>query len=330
MEQVKKTPENGMASLPLGLCELMSARIAHFSKQGRQKTADNYACALRHFQLFINGEDVALADVSVSEMKDFQQYLISKGLKMNTVSLYNRVLRAAYHYALDAEIISMDKRPFRKSFTGREKTRKRAVESDIIKRLTKLRLSSNSWLSFSRDLFLFSIYMQGMPFVDMAHLRKEQVKNGWVLYQRRKTNRQLRVKIQPEAQAIIDRYHSDTSLSPYVFPIVYDHSNQKIREYMSALRVYNRHLSLLSTQLGLDEPLSSYVARHTWASLARQCGVSDTVICEAMGHSHVGITTIYLASLDTGLVARANKHVIAFLTKQQPPEDNMDFIETRI
>ena len=88
---------------------------------------------------------------------------------MNTVSLYNRVLRAAYHYALDAEIISMDKRPFRKSFTGREKTRKRAVESDIIKRLTKLRLSSNSWLSFSRDLFLFSIYMQGMPFVDMAH-----------------------------------------------------------------------------------------------------------------------------------------------------------------
>ena len=91
MEQVKKTPENGMASLPLGLCELMSARIAHFSKQGRQKTADNYACALRHFQLFKNGEDVALADVSVSEMKDFQQYLISKGLKMNTVSLYNRV-----------------------------------------------------------------------------------------------------------------------------------------------------------------------------------------------------------------------------------------------
>lgn len=63
MEQVKKTPENGMASLPLGLCELMSARIAHFSKQGRQKTADNYACALRHFQLFKNGEDVALADV---------------------------------------------------------------------------------------------------------------------------------------------------------------------------------------------------------------------------------------------------------------------------
>lgn len=113
-------------------------------------------CA-KAFSAFQNGEDVALADVSVSEMKDFQQYLISKGLKMNTVSLYNRVLRAAYHYALDAEIISMDKRPFRKSFTGREKTRKRAVESDIIKRLTKLRLSSNSWLSF-RAIYFFSAF----------------------------------------------------------------------------------------------------------------------------------------------------------------------------
>ena len=150
----------------------------------------------------------------------------------------------------------MDKRPLRKSFTGREKTRKRAVESDIIKRLTKLRLSSNSWLSFSRDLFLFSIYMQGMPFVDTAHLRKEQVKNGWVLLASQNES-SVAGKNSAEAQAII-YVTTDTSLSPYDIShclLLFESENSRIHD--SALRVYNRHLSLLSTQLGLDEPLSS-------------------------------------------------------------------------
>ena len=91
------------------------------------------------------------------------------------------------------------------------------------------------------------------------------------------------------------------------------------REYSSALRVYNKRLDSLSSLLELDEPLTSYVARHTWASLARQCGTSDTVISEAMGHSHVGVTTIYLASLDIGMVAMANQRVITSLFRKRIP-----------
>lgn len=113
--------------------------------------------------------------------------------------------------------------------------------------------------------------------------------------------------------------HGIRSGLPYLFPILYDPEKKTEREYSSALRVYNKRLDSLSSLLELDEPLTSYTARHTWASLARQCGTSDTVISEAMGHSHVGVTTIYLASLDIGMVAMANQRVITSLFRKRIP-----------
>lgn len=313
MERTTRPAGSNAGKEKKGFCRLVVERIGHFERLGKKKTADNYACALRHFRQFKGGKDIAVEELSAAEMIDFQAYLISEGLKMNTVSLYNRELRAVYHYALDEEIIQTDRRPFRKSFTGRERTRKRAVDGGVVKRLVSLSLVGRGMLGFARDLFLFSIYMQGMPFVDMAHLRKDQIRNGCVIYQRRKTNRQLKVKIHPQAQAIIDKYRVVEPDCPYLFPILYDPKKRKERKYSSALRVHNKRLCRLSVLLGLDDPLTSYVARHTWASLARRCGTSDTVISEAMGHSHVGVTTIYLASLDTGTVALANRRVITSL-----------------
>lgn len=313
MDRTTKPVRHRSGKAKKGFCSLVADRIGHFERLGKKKTADNYECVLRHFRQFRKEEEIAVEDLSVGEMKDFQAYLIGQGLKMNTISLYNRELRAVYHYALDEEIIQTDRRPFRKSFTGREKTRKRAVDSGVVKHLAALSLAGHGMLRFARDLFLFSIYMQGMPFVDIAHLRKDQVRNGWIVYQRRKTNRQLRVKIHPQAQAIIDKYRAADPNCPYLFLILYDPKKRTERNYPSALRVYNKRLCRLSDLLGLDEPLTSYVARHTWASLARQCGTSDTIISEAMGHSHVGVTTIYLASLDTGKVAQANRRVITSL-----------------
>ena len=160
--------------------------------------------------------------MTVGLMKDFQLYLVGAGLRMNTVSLYNRVLRAVYNYALDEEIIQTNKRPFRKSFTGQEKTRKRAVSQEVIKTLILFPLTAKKQLEFARDLFLFSIYMQGMPFVDIAYLRKEQMKNGFISYKRKKTNQYLTVKLHDKAKAIINKYWMDDPDCPYLFPILYD------------------------------------------------------------------------------------------------------------
>ena len=297
--------------------QLAEERILHFKKLGKKKTASNYTCALRHFKQFREEEDIAVEDLSVGLMKDFQAHLINVGLGMNTISLYNRQLRAIYNYALDEEIVLIDRRPFRKSFTGQEKTRKRAVSHEKIRKLTHFSLVGKNKLEFARDLFLFSIYMQGMPFVDIAYLKKEQVKNDFISYKRKKTNRHLTVKLHEKAKAIIHKYKVNDPDCPYLFPILYSPQRKVSVEYSSALRTHNNRLRQISELMGFDELLTSYVARHTWASQARQCGVHDTVISEAMGHNNLETTTIYLTSLDTGLIASANFQVIASFARKQ-------------
>lgn len=297
--------------------QLAEERILHFKKLGKKKTASNYTCALRHFKQFREEEDIAVEDLSVGLMKDFQAHLINVGLGMNTISLYNRQLRAIYNYALDEEIVLIDRRPFRKSFTGQEKTRKRAVSHEKIRKLTHFSLVGKNKLEFARDLFLFSIYMQGMPFVDIAYLKKEQVKNDFISYKRKKTNRHLTVKLHEKAKAIIHKYKVNDPDCPYLFPILYNPQRKVSVEYSSALRTHNNRLRQISELMGFDELLTSYVARHTWASQARQCGVHDTVISEAMGHNNLETTTIYLTSLDTGLIASANFQVIVSFARKQ-------------
>lgn len=295
--------------------KLLESRIRHFKALGKEKTASNYLCAMKHFMRFRDEEDIEIADLTVNLMKDFQAYLIGKGLKMNTVSLYNRMLKAAYNYALDEEILQTDKRPFRKVFTGREKTRKRTLDKKALKKLVRADLSVDRRLEFARDMFLFSIYMQGMAFVDIARLTKSQVRSGYVVYQRSKTNQHLRIAIQPCAKEIIEKWMVRDSECPYLFPILYNPDKKKEVRYDSALRTHNRRLNKIAGDLDLGGTLSSYTARHTWASLAKWSGIRDTIISEAMGHNNIETTSIYLASLNTEVIASANRKVLSELMK---------------
>lgn len=289
--------------------ELLAKRIEHFRRQGNEKTAENYTCVLKRFREFMRDKDIPLKDLSASVMQDFQNFLTGEGLQMNTISLYNRILRAVYNYALDEGILRVNRYPFRKVFTGAEKTRKRAVEKETVVRVIGLEGLSRSE-EFARDMFLFSIYTQGMPFVDIAHLTKDKIQSGCIIYQRRKTNQRIRIALHPRAEAIIRKWMVESPDCPYVFPILYNPQKEKPVKYSSALRTHNKRLARISALLELKEPLSSYVSRHTWASLARWLGISDTVISEAMGHSNIETTTVYLASLNVDVIASANRKVI--------------------
>lgn len=309
----------GTEKQSVSFIKVVEGRIRHFSQIGKGKTASNYTGALRHFMKFTEGKDMTLEDITTALMKDFQAYLIAAGLKMNTVSLHNRMLRAAYNYALDEGLLQYDRRPFAKVFTGQEKTLKRALRESVVKKIMTMDLGNRKNLRFTRDIFLFSIYTQGMAFVDIAHLKKTQIRNKCLIYRRRKTNQYLNIAIHPCAQAIIDRYRISDSQCSYVFPILYDPDMKKNLKYDTALRLYNAHLAKIGLCLNLETPLSSYVSRHTWASLAKWNGISNTVISEAMGHSNINTTNIYLASFDTGVITDANAKIINSLVKDDKP-----------
>ena len=283
--------------------------ISELESVGQYKTAQCYQNCLRSFASFCKTAEPNLNELTSSMMVNYQQFLLSKDISFNTISFYMRILRAAYHKAVRMGLAE-DRNLFSCVYTGVAKTEKRAVNADIIHRLRQLNLSNRPGLAFSRDLFLLSFYFRGMAFVDLAHLRKGSVDADFLRYKRSKTKQDLRVKIEPCAKEILDRYsclHSDLLL-----PIL-DSRERPQLAYNSALRLHNKRLSDLSKLLNLQQTLSSYVARHSWATLAKRSGVELTVISESLGHNSLATTQIYLDSLDQDRIDDANSLVIAMV-----------------
>ena len=278
--------------------------IKSLKEVNRFKTASNCMTAMVSFMLFLCGHDILIDKIDNILMRKYENYLKTKGIVKNTIACYMRVLRSVYNQAVKLGLATQ-KKPFAGIFTRIDKTVKRAVNEAFIIQIKKLDLSAHKELSLARDLFMFSFYMRGIPFIDMANLRKSSLKNGYITYSRSKTQQKLTVKLEASMQDIIDRYESVT-IDDYLLPV---YTNQN-RDNVSQLRNHNNRLKRISEMLGLEKPLSSYVARHSWATLALHKGIPVEVISESMGHENETTTRIYLASLDQSVVDEANAKII--------------------
>ena len=289
---------------------LLSAeqQAKHCEEANRFSTAKNYRTAIRSLSRFLQGQQLTVKDISPELMADYAQWLRQQGISMNTVSCYLRSLRAIYNKVVRRYGLE-DLDPFKDLFTGHAKTVKRSATDDDIKRLQAMILPKHSALQLSRDIFLFSLYAQGMPFVDVAFLRKEQIRDGLIVYERHKTGQQIVVKIEGCIQEIINRYSRTDS--DFVFPIITTHyPAQAYKQYQSKLRTYNRHLHQLEKIAGLKGSLTSYVVRHTWASLAYDTDIDLAVIASALGHTNTNTTRIYIRDINNRRLAEANKKVL--------------------
>jgi len=273
-------------------------------EENRIKTAAILLTAKTSFKRFRAEQDILLDKIDNDLMQKYETWLKTSGVMKNTVSCYMRALRSAYNQAIKKGI-AQQRNPFSNIFTRIDKTIKRAVNEDVIKRLQKLNFSESPELSLARDLFMFSFYMRGISFIDMANLRKSNVKNGYIIYSRSKTKQMLTIKIEPCMQEIVSRYESQT-IDDFLLP-VYTSQN---RNNTSQLRNHNHRLKRISDLLGLEKSLSSYVSRHTWATLALRKGIPIEVISESMGHENESTTRIYLASLGQSVVDKANAEII--------------------
>ncbi|MCD8043191.1 MAG: site-specific integrase [Tannerellaceae bacterium] len=281
-------------------------QIKKLKTENRTKTALIYETALRSFSKFKLGEDIRIDKIDGALMQRYENYLKNNNVCNNSISCYMRALRAIYNQAVQKGLC-ISKYPFRNVYTGVDKTSKRAVNEDIITSLRQFDLTEHSNLEFARDLFLFSFYTRGMSFVDMANLRQCNLKNGYLSYFRSKTKQYLSIKIEKCIQNIIEKYKS-LAIEDYILPI---YSIQNL-DYTSHLRTYNKRLKRLSEILRLEKPLSSYVSRHSWATIAFHKGISIQVISEGMGHENEKTTKIYLASINQSVIDEANSQIIAF------------------
>lgn len=277
---------------------------AHARRRNSFSTADNYTTALRSLLDFLGRRDVAVGELSPDVFEAYQRWLLARGLALNTISCYMRSLRSVYNRSGCG-----DTAVFGKVFTGHAPTSKRSVCADDIRRLLELKLRQGSRQSMARDIFVFSFYCQGMPFVDVAHLRKSQIVNGHIRYLRKKTGQSVDILVEPCMARIMRRY--DDKSADYVFPIITSANGQVAHEqYLRQLSYYNHALKLIGRKAGINRPLTSYVARHSWASIAFQNNVDLQVISRAMGHTNPSTTLIYIKELDNERLARANRKII--------------------
>ena len=221
-----------------------------------------------------------------------------------------RILKAVYNRAVE-DGLAEQRYPFKFVYTGVEKTIKRAISLNEIRHIKGLDLSLKPNLDFARDMFLFSFYTRGMSFIDMAHLRKKDLQNGILSYRRRKTGQQLFVKWEKCMQEIVDKY--PVNETEYLLPVITEPNKDNRTQYSNGLHRVNNLLKQIGVQLGLHMPLTMYVARHSWASIAKSRNVPIAVISEGMGHDSENTTQIYLASLDTSIVDKANKKILDLL-----------------
>ncbi len=276
----------------------------------KDRCVETYTTTLRSFMRFRDGVDLLLSDITSDLMLSYEAYLKYEGVAMNTISFYTRILRAIYNRAVDQELIEQ-KYPFRKVYTGVDKTVKRALPLKSIKQIKELDLSLKPKMAYARDIFLLSFYTRGMSFVDMAFLRKKDLQNGIITYRRRKTGQQLHIKWEKCMQDIVSRY--PTNETEYLLPIITKECVNERACYQNELAKINNWLKKLSAMLSLQLPLTMYVARHSWASVAKSKNVPLSVISEGMGHDSEATTQIYLASLDTAVVDKANRMILKLL-----------------
>lgn len=283
---------------------------ARLKGMGKCRTAERYTTVLNSFARFLGGADVPVWDMDSDLMVRYESFLKARGLCPNTISYYMRGLRAVYNRAVE-EKRTVQRTPFRHVYTGIDETVKRALPLNTIRRIRNLDLTSRPSEDLARDIFMFSFYTRGMSFVDMAFLKKKDLHNGILSYRRQKTGKQMFVKWEKPMREIVGKY--DTENSPFLLPIVKDQASDTRQQYKSAAHFVNGKLKALGEKLNLPIPLTTYVARHSWASIAKNRNVPVSVISEALGHDSEKTTRIYLTSLDTCAVDKANSQILKAL-----------------
>lgn len=292
------------------LFNYMESIIAKLKQNGKVRTSETYKSTLNSFKKFRQDEYIMLDCVTSQIMEAYEAWHHKRGVTPNTISFYTRILRAAYNRAVEDDIIE-NRNPFRKVYTGFDKTVKRALPLSVIKKIKVLDLSLNASLDFTRDMFLMSFYLRGMSFIDMAFLKKTDLKSGYITYRRRKTGQQLIIEWTKEMQMILDKYPENKS--DYLLPVIRNPGLNERCTYRNTGYNINHSLKRIAGMVGVTIPLTLYVARHSWASAAKAKGIPLSVISEGMGHDSEATTQIYLASLDTSVVDKANSLILKSL-----------------
>lgn len=361
MDGKEKNGEVAAAMKIPDLASYMQAVIEQLEADKKRSAVHTYTYALKSVTEFYGGEGTPMPVDEVftpGRLKEYEEWMKlegmrkkngePKGLSLNTISTYMRNLKAVYNRLADEKVLPYQSKLFDDVYTKVESQTKRALEAEQMSTLLhadmgELPKGVRCALAYFVLMFLF----RGMPFIDLAYLRKQDVKGKCIVYSRHKTGRQMTVRIPKEAEELMEEFRNKNTGSIYLFPILdeengkggwskrdgqgrkdgqggdngRDRSSGKVKkdkelymDYLRALRNFNLKLGKIAALLLPGVKLSSYTPRHTWATLAFHSGVSIGIICKALGHSSIKVTETYLKPFENEKVDAANDELIISVT----------------
>ncbi|MEN0047330.1 MAG: site-specific integrase [Bacteroidota bacterium] len=277
---------------------------------GKFGNAKAYRTMLSSIREFEKGKDFPLKKITYVWLKKYEIWFLSKGNSVNGLAVYLRSLRALCNQAIKQKHIAKEFYPFDDYKIKTEKTRKRAISQDDLAKIKDFE-PRTSLEERSKDYFFLSFYMMGISFMDMAFLKMENIVNGRIEYKRKKTARLYSIPISEPLLKIIKKYSAGKSKKDFILNIITsDDPEQRIKQARNALKRYNKTLKNIAKSCGIEANLTSYVARHSYATIAKYKGVPTAVISEALGHSSEEVTQVYLDSFEKEVLDKYHQMII--------------------
>lgn len=286
--------------------------IQNLKKEKRIRYAGMLEVSYNSFIKFNKHLDIPFSDIDVAWLKKYELWMKEQNLSVSTISTRVRHLRAVFNLAIAEHFIKNDCYPFRNYKVSKlnKQTPKRAIAKKDVMRIMGYQ-GKSEMECLAIDVFVFSYLNAGINFIDIAKLKHSNIVESHLIYNREKTKKLINVPLQPKALEIIAKYQSDKS--PYLFPILSPFHKTEVQianRLHKVLAKVNKHLKEIGEKLNLPIPLTTYVARHSYATVLKRAGVSTSIISESLGHSSERVTQIYLDSFDNEQIDEAMKNLL--------------------
>ena len=320
LETLVQRVENPVRQMNFG--EYLDYFIQQLKEENRLGYAESFKGLKSSLIRYCDSLDFQFTHIDQQWLKGYEMFLIRSGKKENTIGIRFRSLRVIFNKAVSEKLVKREYYPFDdfKVSKFHEQTMKRAISKEDIKRIIELDLRTvttyhSPYLSLGRDLFLFSYLSCGINLTDMARIRYCDIFEGRLSYHRQKTGKLISLQLQPMALQIIEKYRkSDATPNDYVFPIldrkVHKTAVQIRDKVRKANKATNKALHKIGEKLGIPIDLTTYVARHSYATVLKRSGVSTAIISESLGHSSEKVTQIYLDSFENSQIDEAMKNLL--------------------
>lgn len=257
--------------------------------------------------------DIPFSDMDCNWLRRYETWLRKQNKSENTIGIRFRNIRMIFNLAMDMELVKSENYPFKKFKVSKlyQETVKRALSKGEILTVTDYPTAGKDFYTkLAINLFTFSYFMGGINFVDMAYLTERNVIDNRLIYHRRKTGKLINLPMQQRAYMVLKEYKK--SNEAYLFPILssrHKTEQQRLNRLHKVITKVNKALKSIGEELHIPIKLTTYVARHSYATVLKRAGVSTSIISESLGHSSEKVTQIYLDGFENSQIDKAMENL---------------------